>query len=206
MDRKKKNLIICPKCKKLGTLRRKEKGKNRLICYHYDKKKYQKNESPDSPCYLGTLDQELKTAIYNSWTKKKVEAVKRKHEGESPKKIQDEIRNATLEHQKDLERIGEILDNFEITEEKYEDFNFEKEETRILLNDIVQEIATMTNEFRKSNQYMEKPRRLIWDIHCPSCLTKYIIASHFMGIKQSDIKLDVIKAGRKRSYKPDINY
>ena len=184
MDSKQQNHIICPKCGKIGTLRRKEKGKNRLICYHYDKKKYQKNESPDSPCYLGTLDPELQIRILNSCGK---------------------INKNTFEPEKDSKKINEILENFEITEGKWKEFDFDKKKTETLFNDIIQAIASLTNEYKKYNQYVEVPRRLIWDIHCPNCLTKYIIASHFMGIKQSNIKLDVIQSGRKRSYKPDRN-
>jgi len=181
MDRKKKNLIICPKCGKSGTLRRKEKGKNRLICYHYDKQRYQKNESPDTPCYLGTLDQELKNTIISSWIEKK--------------------NMASLENEKDLKRIGEILDNFEISEGEYKDFDFEKEETRTLLNNVVQGIATMTNEFRKSNQFKSSNRGFAWDIHCPSCRDKYIITAHFMGVRQqSKINLGVIKNNDKTIY------
>lgn len=181
MDRKKKNLIICPKCKKSGTLRRKEKGKNRLICYHYDKERYQKNESPDTPCYLGTLNQELKNAIINSWMEKKS--------------------NTSLENEKDLKRIGEILDKFEITEGEYEEFDFEKVETRMLLNNVVQEIADMTNEFRKSNQFKSSYRKYAWDIHCPSCREKYIITANFVGVRQqSQINLGVIKNNDKTIY------
>lgn len=181
MDRKKKNLIICPKCGKLGTLRRKEKGKNRLICYHYDKQRYQKNESPDTPCYLGTLDQELKNTIISSWIEKK--------------------NMASLENEKDLKRIGEVLDKFEISEGEYKDFDFEKEETRTLLNNVVQGIATMTNEFRKSNQFKSSHHGYTWDIHCPACKEKYMISASFVGVnQQSKIDLAVMNKDYKFIY------
>ena len=203
MDSKQQNRIICPECGKIGTLRPKDKWEDYLVCYHYDKEKYQKGESPDSSCYLGKWDHELKSEIINAWIKKKTDSFKRKHEGESEEKIQFELKEFwnDPQFQKNENKIKEILDNFEISMDKLEDFDFDKQITKDLLKEIVQEIASLTNEYRKYNRFKEDYRRYVWDINCPTCRTKYIIATHFMGVQQqSKIDLSVIYNGETTVY------
>lgn len=63
--------IKCPKCKRMGTLRLREKGKNALVMSHYDHNLYKKNKNKGTrSCYIGscrrpTRELFLKYTIYD---------------------------------------------------------------------------------------------------------------------------------------------
>ena len=47
--------VKCPRCRKQGILRLKQKGKKALVVYHYDKKRYHKGTSGTKSCYIGSM-------------------------------------------------------------------------------------------------------------------------------------------------------
>ena len=63
--------IKCSKCKRMGTLRLREKGKNALVMSHYDHNLYKKNKNKGTrSCYIGscrrpTRELFLKYTIYD---------------------------------------------------------------------------------------------------------------------------------------------
>jgi len=168
--RKSKIKIDCPRCGKLGTLRLKDKKYNKLVVYHYNRKKYLNNEKSDSTlCYIGSLSKVTESILWDAWKKS------------NPKKFRSEL---------DKRQIKKILQNLK---------NIVKSESNkkaSVINFDLTEIASLLYGTSQINKYLKQKydyRRLLWDIHCPHCNRGIIIGAWFSGVLQRKISLDVIK-------------
>jgi hypothetical protein len=155
LDGKNKFNIKCPRCRKNGILRLKEKGRNSLIIYHYDHKKYWNGTSGTKTCYIGSMKTSAHKIFHKYFWDKENEEFK--YFNKMWNKIQDNI-------QKDL-----ALPQIEPNNEMLEKF-------ASILNEI-RKIKSMEEKSKKV-----KGQRLWWSIKCPKCRIGIQMHATFWGV------------------------
>ena len=138
------NKIKCPKCKRIGTLRLREKGKNALVISHYDPNLYKNNKNKGTrSCYIGSSRRSTRE-LFLKYTQYD------KHSGEF------------IEFEKQIGKIRSSLLNK--TNAKQPSFTTEQETMIGILHNLVK-IHTFEKRMLK-----EAKEGLVWsDVKCRVC-------------------------------------
>jgi len=165
--------VKCPRCRKLGVLRQKQKGKNALIVYHYDKEKYQKGTSGTKPCYIGSMN--IPTfKIFEKYfsAEDRGGGEEFRHFIKTWTSLKNELENEITI--KDIEPTSEGLEKF-----------------TAILNELrkIRQIETKINRV--------KSKKLNWTIDCPDCETKIAVHATFYGLdKKKPVNLWTVPGTR----------
>ena len=156
MSEKTQFKVRCPRCRKDGMLRLKQRGGNTVIVYHYDKKTYQRGTKGTKSCYIGSLNSRT-NKIYQKYYADEQRYEIFDYFEKAWSKLKTEIRTKG--------RIKEIQTDSEGLEKFAEILN---ELRKIRLNE---------EKFGKV-----KGQRLEWSIRCPKCRTGIDLHATFQGV------------------------
>lgn len=157
--------VVCLVCGKPGTLRFKDSAKKILVVYHYDKERYKKGKKSDSSHYIGTLNKGTWQIIQNLWYRKY---------GDNLSAVTD---------QKWIE-FSRIIENMRLNLNK---------ELKLTDREAFMELVYDARKLREY-YYMSKHQRQLWDLICPSCSKKWVVETRFYGVRQEDVKFELINA------------
>ena len=148
--------VKCPRCKKIGTLRQKQKGQNTLIVSHYNRERYQKGSSGTKPCYIGSMN----TATFKIFEKYFPRGFGNEEFREFDKawhSLKNELKNEITI--KDIEPTSEGLEKF-----------------TAILNEL-RKIKQIENKIKRI-----KSKKISWTIPCHKCKTENNVHATFHGL------------------------
>ncbi len=159
--------VKCPRCRKHGILRLKQKGKNAVIVYHYDKKRYEKGTNGTKSCYIGSIG--ISTyKIYGKFFPGK----DRYNEYDYFTKVWEKLKRGfqSEDKVKDVESTSEVLEKFAA---------------------ILNELRKIKGIEEKSKKV--KGQKIWWSIRCPKCRTGIQLHAMFHGVdRRKPIGLDTV--------------
>jgi len=175
----KDDFVMCPRCRKLGSLRLKDKRYNSLVVYHYDNQKYQHAGKGDKTCYIGRISKLSRDP------KTKATAIERAKI--KSLKFTDQISHLFEENNTDLlqntvekQAFIDNLVTFEqrIRKQKSEKFTIDQNLT--YFTSILNELRRIRKNLGKKRKIIE--RKLEWNIPCIYCKKEMRIGALFRGV------------------------
>ena len=148
--------VKCPRCKKMGSLRCKQRGSNAIIAYHYDPVKYKAGTKGTKSCYIGSIT----TPYYKTYEKYFEDS-----HGDF-----DDFTNAWNTLKKSIQRNSKIID-IKPSSDALEMF-------AAILNEL-RKIRIIEQKDK-----MVKGQKISWSIRCPGCRSGIQLHAAFYGVSR----------------------